>query len=126
METSQIFLNNGLIFLVIATGVIIFIVGGFLVKLLIDLSKLTKNVDDTTSIIKSEIEPTLKEFNQALKSINAIAKSADEKVDSIAKLFETVLGTGNLIFTRVKKMSGGVIKNFIKGLIYTIKFFVKK
>lgn len=126
METSQIFLNNGLTVLVVTTAIMLVAIGGFLIKLLIDLSKLTKNLDETTSIVKEEIEPTLDEFNKALKSINSIAQNADKQVDSISKLFENVLGAGALMFTRAKKLSGGVIKGLVQGLVTVIKMFIKK
>lgn len=126
METSQIVLYHGLTFLAVATGIILIVVGGFLIKLLVDLSKLTKNVDETTSIVKSEIEPTLQELNKALKSINSIAQNADKQVDSLAKLFEHVLGASALAFNRAKKLSGGVVKGIIQGLITVIKMFYKK
>lgn len=126
METSQILLNHGITFLAVATGIMLIIVGGFLVKLSIDLSKLTKNINETTSIVKSEIEPTLKEFNNALKSINSIAQNADKQVGSLAKLFENLLGTSALALTRAKELSGGLVKGFVKGLVSLIKMFIKK
>ena len=126
METSQIALNHGLTFLAIATGIILITVGGFLVKLLIDLSKLTKNLDETTSIVKSEIEPTLNEFNNALKSINSIAQNADKQVDSLSKIIENILGAGTLAFTKAKQISGGLVKGLAKGLFTLIKMFLKK
>lgn len=126
METSQIALNHGITFLVISTGIILIVVGGFLIKLLIDLSKLTKNVDETTSIVKSEIEPTLKELNNTLKSINSITQNADKQVDSLAKLFENLLGTGVLAFNKAKELSGGLFKNIAKGLVTLIKLFIKR
>lgn len=126
METSQIVLNHGLTFLAVATGVMLLIVGGFLVKLLIDISKLTKNIDETTTIVKSEIEPTLKEFNNALKSINSIAQNADKQVDSLSKLFENVLGASAIAFTKAKQLSGGLIKGLVQGIVSVIKMFLKK
>jgi len=126
METSHIVLNHGLTFLAYATGGILIVVGGFLINLLIDLSKLTKNVDATTTIVKTEIEPTLKELNKALQSINSIAQNADKQVDSLAKTFETLLGAGALAFTRAKTFSGGVVKGLVKGLVTITKMFLKK
>lgn len=126
METSHILLYQGLTFLACATGVMLIIVGGFLIKLLIDLSKLTKNVDETTTIVKAEIEPTLKELNKALTSINTIAQNADKQVDSLAKTFENVLGAGVLAISRAKTLSGGLIKGLVKGLVTAIKLFMKK
>lgn len=126
METSQIVLNQGLTFLAIATGIILIIVGGFLIKLLIDLSKLTKNLDETTSMVKSEIEPTLHELNDALKSINSIAQNANKQVGSLGKLLESAVGAGALVFTKAKNLSGGIVKTITKGLVTLIKLFIKK
>lgn len=126
METSQILLNHGLTFLVVSTALMLVIVGGFLIKLLIDLSKLTKNLDETTSIVKSEIEPTLQELNKALKSINSIAENADKQVDSLGKFLEQACGIGALAFTRAKNISGGLLKGLVKGLVTITKMFIKK
>ncbi len=126
METSQIVLNHGLTFLAVSTGAILIVVGGFLIKLLYDLSKLTKNVDETTSIVKAEIEPTLQELNKALKSINSIAQNADKQVGSLGKLIESAIGAGSLAFTKAKVFSGGLIKTITKGIVTLIKLFLKK
>lgn len=126
METSHILLNHGLTFLAVATGVMLIVTGGFVIKLLIDMSKLTKNLDETTSIVKSEIEPTLKGLNDALNSINAIAQNADKKVDNIAKIFDDLMGTGFLLLNRAKKVSGGLLKGFTKGLVTLIKAIITK
>ena len=53
METAQLY--NGLTFLSYATGVIVILVGVMLAKVLFDLSKLTKNIDETTTIVKTEL-----------------------------------------------------------------------
>lgn len=126
MDASQIVLNHGLTFLAVATGIIVVVVGGFLVKLLFDLSKLAKNVDETTTIVKAEVEPTLKELNKALQSINSIAQNADKQVDSLSKLFENLLGASSVAFIKAKKVSGGIIKGLVKGLITVFKLFMKR
>ena len=74
MEMSQIALNQGLTFLAWATGVILIVVAGFLVKLLIDLSTLAKNLNQTSIIVNTELKPTLQELNTTLSSINEIVK----------------------------------------------------
>lgn len=126
METSQIFLNHGLTFLAVSTAIMLIVVGGFLVKLLIDLSKLAKNVDETTTIVKAEIEPTLQELNKALKSINSIAQNADKQVDTLGKFLENAFGVGALALTRAKNISGGLLKGLVKGLATVVKMFIKK
>lgn len=126
METSQVLLNQGLTFLAVATGIMLVIVGGFLIKLLVDLSKLTKNLDETTAIVKSEVKPTLQELNKTLRSVNSIAQNADKQVDSLSKFIENILGAGATLFTRAGKLSGGIIKGFTQGLVTIIKMFLKK
>ena len=44
VEVSQVILNHGLTFLAVATGIVVVVVAGFLVKLLVDLSTLAKNI----------------------------------------------------------------------------------
>lgn len=126
METSQIILNHGLTFLAIATGLILVVIGGFLIKLLIDLSKLAKNLDETTTIVKSEIEPTFGELNKALKSVASIAQSADKQVDSLGKIFENTLSASAIVFSRARKLSGSLLKNIVKGFVTVIKLFIQK
>lgn len=126
METSQIVLHQGLTFLAIATGIILIVVGAFLTKLLIDLSKLTKNLDETTSIVKTEIEPALKELNHTIKTINSIAENADKRVNSLSKLIGDLFGAGSIALTKAKSLSGGILKGFTKGFVGIIKMFIKK
>jgi len=126
MEASQIVLNHGLTFLAVATGIILVVICGFLVKLLLDLSKLTKNVDETTTIVKSELTPTFEEFNKALKSLSSIAQNADKQVDSLSNLLENIMGAGALAFSKARKLSGGIVKNVVKGLVTVVKMFLKK
>ena len=66
IELSQIVLNNGLTFLAIVTALVIGVVGYFLVKLIKDLSVLTKNVNETSLILNTELKPTLKELNDTM------------------------------------------------------------
>lgn len=126
METSQTILYQGLTFLAVATGMIIVVVGIFLAILIKNLTKLTKNIDETTSIVNSELKPTLDEFKDALKSINSIAQTADKQVDSLAKIMENIIGVSTLAYTRAKKLSGGLVKGLVQGLVTVIKMFVKR
>ena len=83
METSQILLNNGLTFLAVATGIMLVVVGGFLIKLIIDLSKLAQNVDETTTVVRNELRPTLRELNESLHTVNDFMKSTDKGIDKM-------------------------------------------
>ncbi len=109
MDISQISLNNGLTFLAWSSGIIILIVGGFLVKLLIDLSALAKNVNATSDLLNSELKPTLKELNETLASINAIVKSTDQGVDNFKTAIEKTFGKTKIL---TESIFSGIIKGF--------------
>ena len=126
MESSQILLNNGLTFLVIATGIMIIAVGGFLIKLLIDLSKLSKNLNESTTLITNEIQPVIREINQTVKGINSITQNANRKVDSISKIFEDMMGAGSNILLKARNMSGSFVKILTQSIVVLVKLFMKK
>lgn len=115
-------LEISLIFLIFSTIIIGVIVSVFLIKLLIDLSKLTVNLDETTTLVKREIEPTLKEIKQALNNINSIAQSADKQFNVAKKVLSGVLGASGIALGGLKTISGG----FLKGILAGLKLFKKK
>jgi predicted PurR-regulated permease PerM len=118
MELSQIALNNGLTFLAVATGIIILVVGGFLVKLLIDLSTLVKNLNETSNIVNTELKPTLNSVNETLTSINEIIKSTDKGVGD----FKSAVGK---IVDKTKIVSGTLFGGLMKGFLTAYKLFKK-
>jgi len=109
MEITQISLNQGLTFLAWSSGIVIIIVAGFLIKLLMDLSVLVKNLNATSTLLNSELKPTLKELNETLSSINAIVKSTDQGVDNFRSAVEKTFGKTKMIS---ESIIGGVIKGF--------------
>lgn len=115
-------LQISLIFLIFTTIIIGVIVAIFLIKLLIDLSKLTVNLDEVTTLVKREIEPTLKEIKQALNNINALAQSADKQFDVAKKVLTGVVGASGIALGGLKSVSGG----FLKGMLSGLKLFRKK
>ena len=125
MDTSQIALNQGLTFLAWATGVIFIVIGAFLVKLIIDLSSLAKNMDDTTTLVKTEIEPALKELNTTLQAINSVVKSTDKQVDKFKGALENLLGMSTVAVTKAKVISGGLAKGLLKGFSTMVNLFSK-
>ena len=110
MEYSQIALNNGLTFLAWATGFIVLVVGGFLVKLLIDLSALSKNLNETSILINTELKPTLQEINETLHSVNELIKNTDKNVDNFKSAIERTLGKTKMLSD---SLFGGVAKGFV-------------
>lgn len=118
MELSQIALNHGLTFLAWATGIIVIIVGGFLVKLLIDLSKLAKNLNETSIIVNTELKPTLQGVNETLATINEIIKNTDKGMGD----FKSAIGK---IVDKTKLVSGSILGGLINGFATVYKLFKK-
>lgn len=114
MELSQIALNQGLTFLVWTTGIVLLVVGGFLIKLLIDLSVLAKNLSETSTIVNTELKPTLKELNQTLSSINDIVKNTDKNVGDFKSAVSNFAQKTKLISGT---LFGGLIKGFTTAYI---------
>jgi uncharacterized protein YoxC len=125
METSQIVLNNGMTFLATATGIMLIIVGGFIIKLLVDLSRLVKNVDETTSVVKNELRPTLRELNESLHTLNDFMKSTDKGIDKMRYAVEGALGLSTATLSKLKFLSGSLSKGLIKGFSTVMKMFQK-
>ncbi len=119
IEISQVALNNGLTFLAVSTGIMVLVVGGFLIKLLIDLSKLAKNANVTTELINTELKPTLNELNKTLKSVNEIVQNTGEGVGNMKLGLESVI-------KKTKLLSGNIFSGILKGFIGAYTLFCKK
>ena len=121
MENAQLY--HGLTFLSYATGVIIILVGVMLAKVLFDLSKLTKNIDETATIVKTELEPTLKNINKSVEIVSGVIIKTDEGVQKVkAFLSKTPLKLAGTL----SKLTGKAAKGFWSGLCTAFKIFSKK
>ncbi|MBR1424849.1 hypothetical protein IJ579_04725 [bacterium] len=118
-QISQIALNNGLTFLAIATGIVIIVVGGFLVKLLMDLSELTKNINTTSIILNEELKPTLKTLNKTISSFNEIIQNTGEGMGNMKIGFENAV-------SKTKLFSQNLFGGFLKGFMTVYSLFCKK
>ncbi len=119
MDFSQIALNQGLTFLAWVTGFVILAVGGFLVKLLIDLSALSKNLNETSILINTELKPTLQEINETLHAVNSLVQSTDRNVDSFKSAVEKTFG-------KTKQFSESIVGGIVKGFVTVMGLFSKK
>ncbi len=118
-QLSQIALNNGLTFLAISTAIVLIVVGGFLVKLLMDLSDLAKNVNTTSEILNAELKPTLNELNKTLTSFNELVQNTGEGVGNVK------LGLENAL-SKTKLFSQNLFGGFLKGFMTVYTLFCKK
>ena len=111
-------LEIALLFLIVA----IIIVLGFLIKLIIDSIKLVQNLNETTTIVKNEVEPTLKELNKTLENLNSLTNGTSNQIARMRKILAGLLGVGSFALGGMKNITGG----FFKGVMEGIKFFTKK
>ena len=119
MEMSQIALNQGLTFLVWTTGVVLIVVAVFLIKLLFDLSKLSKNVNQTTEILNTELKPTLEAVTETLNTVNNLVKTTDQGFDSAKSALEKLI-------SKTKAFSGSMFVGFLKCFVSILVLFSKK
>ena len=106
-----------------ATGIMVILVGVMLTKVLFDLSKLTRNVDETTTIVKTELEPTLKNVNKSVEIVSSVIIKADE---GVKKVKEFVSNTPLKLIGKITKITGAATKTFWSGLCTAFKMFSKK
>ena len=111
-----------LIIFLSVTAVILIIISVFTIKLILELSKLTNNLNDITTVVKSELEPTIGELRLTLNSINSIVKAADRKVSDFKGIAAKVLGAGSLALGSIKGLTG----SFWKGVSAGMKMFGRK
>lgn len=121
MDTTQLY--QGLTFLAYATGIIVIIVGIMIAKVLFDISKLTRNIDETTTIIKTELEPTLKNVNKSVEIVSGLIIKTDA---GIQKVKDFVSKTPLKLVGQISKLSGKAAKGFFGGLCSAFKMFAKK
>ena len=121
MATTELY--QGLPFLSYATGVIVILVGIMLVKVLFDISKLTRNIDETTTIVKTELEPTLKNINKSVEIVSGVIIKTDENIQKIRSFLSK---TPLKLIGQVSKLSGKAAKGFFGGLCSAFKMFAKK
>ncbi len=115
-------LEQGLIILVFTSIVVLIVLTVFIVRVLINMFKLTKNLDNTTTILNNELEPTIKELNQVLTNVNKFANSADTQMNNAKHLIAKVIGVAGVALGGIKSFSG----SFFKGFTSAMKLFIKK
>ena len=121
METAQLY--QGLTFLAYATGVAVILVSIMIIWVLFDVSKLMRNINETAVIIKTELEPTLKNINKSVEIVSGIIIKTDEKIQ---KVKDFVKKTPLNLLTKVLSISGMISKGFWGGIASGFKIFSKR
>jgi len=119
MEFSQIALNNGLAFLAWTSGILFIILAGFIIKLCLDCSALIKSLNETSTLINTELKPTIDELHETLQSVNSIIKNTDNNMGSLKDAVENTFG-------KTKAITGTLFSGLIKGFGTMWKVFTGK
>ena len=85
-------LTVSLILLVLVVIAAIIAITIYFVKFLMELCILTKNLNDTTEIVKKELDPLLSELTETIHNVNIVAKDAGTQINTIKKIISTILG----------------------------------
>lgn len=98
-------LTHGLTFLAWSTAAMVTLCGVFVIKVLFDLSRLTKTINSTAEIVKNELEPTLKNVNETVEIVATRVKDANNAVTVVEGKVKEVARQGGKIITT---LGGGV------------------
>jgi len=115
-------LSLSLIVLVCVLIIAIIAISIYLVKFLIQLTLLTKNLDETTTVVKKEVEPILVEFKETLTTVNSIAKNADNQLATLKKIIATIIGFFSMFANKLKFFQS----SFFKGFMSSMNLFRRK
>ena len=111
----------GLTILIYVSALFLLVIGGFLGKLLYDLSKLAQTAQSTSEVIQTELEPTLKELREAAGSLKSIASSADSNISGLQSAIANAFSTSFQLGSKLKGLVGG----FMQGLSCCLKLLKK-
>ena len=115
-------------FLIYTTIILLVIIGGFLIKFLVDLSALANSLQDFTKVMQAELEPAIREIKETLVNINNISTNVENQINTLQKGVKkgaeafaetaTVVGKHARSFGKVAFNTVG--KNIFSGLLYLI------
>lgn len=119
-------LAQGLTFLAWSGCGFLIIVGIFLAKLLFDLSRLTTSIRKSADIVKTELEPIMKNLSETTTTVNRLVQTTDKKVGKISEIYDKVSDVTINAVTKVSKVSGVVFKEVFKGIYSGVKNLITK
>ena len=118
-------LTHGLVFLTWTSAIMIILVGLFVIKVLFDLSRLTKTMNSTAEIVKQELEPTLKNVSETVEIVSSRVKEANEAVAKVETKVKEVAKQGGKLLTTVGGGLFAVSKLALRGISSFISSKVK-
>ena len=119
-------LTQGLTFLAWTGSGFLIIVGIFVVKLLYDLSKLTRSINKSADIIQEELDPIMKNVGEAASTVNSIVQTTNTKVGKVTEAYNKASKVVVDALSKASAVSGVVLKEVGKGLFAGLKMMIKK
>ncbi|MBO6272155.1 DUF948 domain-containing protein [bacterium] len=123
METE---LSQSLTFLAWTSAGFLIVVGIFIVKLLFDLSRLTMSLNKSADIVKTELEPIMKNVSETVVTVNKLVQTTDEKVSKAKEIYDRVSKVVINTAAKASEISGYVLKEVFKGLCASFKSIIIK
>ncbi|MBQ6515926.1 DUF948 domain-containing protein [bacterium] len=125
METEITQMYQSLTFLIWTSVVLLIILSAFLGKFLFDLAKLTRTINETTTIVKDELTPTLKNINQSVETVNKLIKETDEQLNKFRNLSDKLSEIGVSALSKTFDLTKYISKGIKCGLELLFKSFFK-
>lgn len=119
-------LSQSLTFLAWTTAGFLIVVGVFVVKLLFDLSRLTVSLNKSADIVKTDLEPIMKNVSEAVGTVNKLVQSTDKKVGKVSEAYDKVSKIVIKAVTKASTMSGYLLKEVFKGICSGLKSTLTK
>lgn len=126
MSGTESYLNQCLSILTISTALMILLIGAFVVKLLSDLSKLVKSLDETVGVLRDEAKPILKEIGTTMNGVNTLISGFDKGANGVSKFLGGFTTAGLLAFSKARLLSKGFLRKGLIWLISMVKLLIKK
>ena len=119
MDTASLY--QGLTFLAWTSVGFLVIVGACLVKVLLDISKLMKEVNKTASLIKDSAKPILADITESVGIINKFVKRTETNVNR----FKNISGKLSKIALGMLSKTSTLSKLVFRGVFSIVKTLLK-
>ena len=78
-----------LLLLIIVVIIAVIVLTVYIVRLIIDMNKLTNNLNDVAIMVKRDVEPIIKDVQITLNKLNELAQAADNQMSTLKKIIAT-------------------------------------
>ena len=115
-------LETFLIIFIVVTIVVFILIAVYLVKLLMETTKLVNNINEISDIVKKDMGSVMSEIKVSLNGINSFVGATNKKVTALKAVALRLLGAGSVAMIGAKNFTG----SFWKGLSTGLNIFRKK